>query len=148
MPTLDIPLSGGFADIERAAEALSDFCADHGLSPKLAFEFNLAIDELATNTLSYGFPDAAFPPDAARELNLRVRLSEDGWMTADLIDNGVAYDPFTQAPPPVLEGDVDDRPIGGLGVHFVKNLMDEVAYVRQGALNHITLKRRVATPSG
>lgn len=148
MPTLDIPLSGGFADIERAAEVLSDFCADHGLPPKVAFDFNLAIDELATNTLSYGFPDEAFAPGAARRLDLSVRLSDDGWMTADLIDNGVAYDPFTQAPPPVLVGTVDERPIGGLGVHFARRLMDEVAYRRSESCNHVTLRRRVPNGAG
>lgn len=140
--TLDLSLTADVAEIARVAEAIEAFCADHGLSPRIAFDLNLAVDELATNTISYGFAGRA---DDGR-IRLRLALTEDddgGAVVASLDDDGLAYDPFTQAPPPVLHGDVEDRPIGGFGVHFARTLMDEVSYRREDGWNRIVLRRRL-----
>ena len=134
--TLSLPCD--VAEIALAAEAVERFCDDNNIPPKIAFDFNLAIDELATNTILYSFEGTD-----GGELRLAFGLSGDGWVEARLDDNGAAYDPFTQAPPPVLEGGVEDRPIGGLGVYFVKKLMDEAVYRRENGWNRITLRRRL-----
>lgn len=135
--TLSLPCD--VAMIAAAAAAVERFCDENDLSPKLAFDFNLAIDELATNTILYGYDDGA----EGGELRLTFGLAGDGWVEARLEDNGAAYDPFTQAPPPVLDAGIDDRPIGGLGVYFVKKLMDEATYRRDGDWNRIILRRRI-----
>ena len=57
-------------------------------------------------------------------------------------DDGIAFDPFTSAPEPDLDASVEERRIGGLGVYFVKTLMDEAAYERRGDRNRITLTQR------
>lgn len=138
---INLSLPCDVTEIAAAAAAVEQFCDDNDLPPKLAFDFNLAIDELATNTILYGF-DGDGGPEAG-ELRLWLGLSGDGWVEARLEDNGAAYDPFTQAPPPVLDAGVDERPIGGLGVYFVKKLMDEATYRRDGDWNRITLRRRI-----
>lgn len=135
---LDLELSPDLAEIARVADAVDDFCAARGLPPRAAFDLNLAIDELMTNAISYGFADAA----ETGRLRLRLDVAEDGWITAELADNGAAYNPFDEAPPPVLEGDIDDRPIGGLGVYLARQLMDGVDYRREDGWNRITLRRR------
>ncbi len=60
---------------------------------------------------------------------------------AEISDDGVAFDPL-KVPPPDLTADLESRPIGGLGVHFVKTLMDEVAYRREGDRNVLTMRKR------
>ena len=97
---------------------------------------NLSLDELITNTVSYGYRDAD-------EHDIRVTLTErDGALVTVLEDDGIAFDPFTSAPAPDLEADVEERRIGGLGVYFVKTLMDDVAYERIDNCNRITLIQR------
>jgi serine/threonine-protein kinase RsbW len=62
---------------------------------------------------------------------------------AEVFDDGIAFDPL-KVPPPDLTADLGSRPIGGLGVHFVKTLMDEVAYRRDGNRNVLTMRKRFA----
>ncbi len=135
--TLDLRLANDVAEIPAIAERLDAFFEAHDLPPKVAFNFNLAIDELLTNTISYGFP-----PDTRHEIRVRVTLSADRVVTAELIDDGAPFDPFTQTRPPVLEGEAEDRPIGGLGVHFVKTMMDDVRYERRDGRNHVVIAKR------
>jgi anti-sigma regulatory factor (Ser/Thr protein kinase) len=58
-------------------------------------------------------------------------------------DDGVAFDPLA-APVPKLDGGVTTRPIGKLGIHIVRSLMNEVSYARVDGRNRLTLKRQLA----
>jgi serine/threonine-protein kinase RsbW len=55
-------------------------------------------------------------------------------------DGGPAFDPLQQATPD-LEAALDDRPVGGLGIHLVRQMMDEVAYQRTGQRNRLTMRK-------
>ena len=100
---------------------------------------NLVLDELVTNSVNYALPDVAEPL-------LRVRLSRtpDG-VTAQLEDNGAAFDPFQDAPKPDTSKALDERPIGGLGVFFVTQFADSASYEREGGVNRITLRMKTET---
>ena len=69
-----------------------------------------------------------------------------GVVTAEVSDDGRAFDPL-KVPPPDLESDLQSRPVGGLGVHFIKTLMDEVSYRREGGRNILTMHKRFG-PAG
>ncbi len=62
-------------------------------------------------------------------------------------DDGVAFDPLAIAPSS-LDDDIDQRAMGGLGIHLVRELMDEMRYVRVGSRNRLTLIKRLGGPSG
>ncbi len=136
---LDLRLRNDLEEIPRLAETIEEFFDGRDLPPTLAFNFNLALDELLTNVISY-----AFEPGTDHEIAVRVTLDGAGQVTAEIEDDGPAFDPFTDARPPVLEGGVDDRPIGGLGIHFVKSMMDDVRYERRDERNHVFLIKRAA----
>ena len=59
-----------------------------------------------------------------------------------IADDGRPFDPLTEAPEPDLESAIEDRPIGGLGVHLVRTMMDEVRYRREEGKNRLTLVKR------
>lgn len=82
----------------------------------------LAIEELATNTIKYGCPAAT----GTLEVILAVT---NGAADLTLRDDGKPFDPVT-APPPDLEQPVDERPIGGLGLHLVRRQAASFAYRR------------------
>lgn len=63
-------------------------------------------------------------------------------MVAEVEDDGVPYDPLG-APQPELGGGVNERPVGGLGIHFVRTLNDGVAYERRGNRNRLSFSKRV-----
>lgn len=135
---LDVTLRNDLAELERLAALVEMWVDRNDLPPDLAFYLNLVLDELLTNTISYGYP-AGGDHEIAVALDLR-----EGEVFVRLADDGLPFDPFTEAPEPDLESDVDDRPIGGLGVHFVNTFMDDRSYRRDGDRNVIELRKTAA----
>ena len=101
--------------------------------PDLAFVVNLCLEELITNTVQYGLKGI---PD--RLIHVRLSTSDD-WLEILLKDDAPQFDPFSEAPLPDLQLDVDERPVGGLGVHLVKEMMDEARAYYDGSGNLIVL---------
>lgn len=120
--SLDLVLKNDMGELDRLLSAAEEFCEGLGASPKLAYQVGLVLDELFTNIVSYGFDDG-------QAHDIRVRLwAEDGTLFAELSDDGRPFDPLSEAAEPDLDADVEDRAIGGLGVHFVKTFMDGTRY--------------------
>ena len=135
-PPLLLILKNDLSELARIAEEIEAHGASRGWPARWIMNLNVSLDELITNTVSYGYRDTD-------EHEIRVTLTErNGTLVTVLEDDGVAFDPFTDAAAPDLEAGVEERPIGGLGVYFVKTLMDEVAYERVDNHNRITLVQR------
>ena len=137
-PPMDMRLEVGdeLAEITVVAARVEAFCALHDLGDDIAHAVNLSLDELLTNTMTHGA--AAGDP-----LQIQVLFSLSGdTLTVQLSDTGTAFDP-SEAPAPDLESDVEDRPVGGLGLHLVRELMDSLSYRRQDGRNELTLTKRL-----
>lgn len=128
-------LPNRLAAIGEAADEIALFCETHGVPPAAIGHLNLALDEAMTNTIAYGWPEGG-----DHEIALVLSVG-DGVVMAEISDDGRAFDPL-QVPPPDLDADLESRPIGGLGVHFMKTLMDEVAYRHEGGRNVLTMRKR------
>ena len=90
------------------------------------------------NVISYG-------GDGTHKLNISMHLSQqDDLVSMEISDDGIPYDPLT-APPPDLESELDDRPIGGLGVFLVRELMDSVEYRHEYGRNHLAVKKKLSS---
>lgn len=134
-----LELSDDLAEIAVLAARIEAFCDVHGIGSGIAHAVNLSLDELLTNTISYGFIGVP-----RREIAVEIDLSGDV-LTVRISDTGIPFDP-SHAPPPDLESDVEQRPIGGLGVHFVREMMDGFDYRRHEGRNEVTLTKRVQMP--
>ena len=132
---LVMTIANRLSEVERLATAIDTFGAAHGLRDDVVFAFNLALDEVLTNTISYGYDGLAEHDICVR---LRVRA---GVVQAEVEDDGRPFNPL-DGPPPDLESPFEERPVGGLGLHIVRSLMDEVDYRRDGARNILTLRKR------
>ena len=134
--TLHLTLKNDLSELSRIAEAIDVHGKTRGWPPKWIMNLNISLDELITNIVSYGYGDT-------EEHEIHVTLSDrNGSLVTVLEDDGTAFDPFTSAPEPDLDASVEERRIGGLGVYFVKTLMDEAVYERLGSRNRITLVQR------
>jgi serine/threonine-protein kinase RsbW len=136
-PVLTLRLPNQLAAIGEAADEIATFCETHGVPPSAVGHLNLALDEAMTNTITYGWPEGG-----EHEITLTLSVS-GGAVVAEVSDDGRAFDPL-QVPPPDLDSDLESRPIGGLGVHFMKTLMDDVTYRREGGRNILTMRKRFA----
>lgn len=134
-------LAADLSELTRLADRIEEFCAANEVPPAVAYQLTLAADELITNVISYGFPDGA--PGLPISVSLSAGAPGRAEVSVVISDDGPAFDPFAEAPPPVLEGDIDDRPIGGLGVHLVRTMMDDVSYAREAGRNVVTLRKRI-----
>ena len=103
-----------------------------GLPMAAVFQLNLALEEAFVNVVDYAYPGKNGMP---------VQLNMDGTgetLTFTLIDEGEPFDPTTLDEPDTSLS-AEERPIGGLGVFLVKQIMDEVRYERQGNRNILTM---------
>ena len=137
---LNLHVANRLTEIARLADRVTAFCAEHDVSDAVAFRINLALEEVLTNTINYGYAD-----DAMHEIAVELRQTGD-CVTVEIDDDARPFDP-TQAATPDLSAPLEQRRIGGVGIHFVRTMMDEVRYRRDGNRNRLTLVKRL-TPGG
>jgi anti-sigma regulatory factor (Ser/Thr protein kinase) len=138
---LILAVADQLSEIPRVAERVEAFCADAGIPPALGYTINLALEELLTNTISYGFD-----PGPGHAIEVRIRRAGEE-VVVEVVDNARPFDP-TKAPAPDLDASIEDRLVGGLGVHLVKSMMDEMQYRYGDGRNRVTLKKRLPKAAG
>lgn len=127
---LDYKLPSRLEEISKLAELVDGVLPER---PDLAFSANLCLEELITNTIQHGL-------GGRTDGQIHVRISiTDEWLEIIMKDDAPAYDPFADAPVPNIDLAVEPRPVGGLGVHLVKTLMDDARAYYDGSGNLIVL---------
>jgi sigma-B regulation protein RsbU (phosphoserine phosphatase) len=135
MEELEVKLNNKVSELERLNHTLTEFGRRHGLTPKVVHDLNLALEEILTNIISYGYTDN-------REHEIKVRLSvQPGEVKAEVEDDGQPFNPL-EAPEADTAQSLEERTIGGLGIHLVRKLMDDLEYKRQGDRNLLTIKKK------
>jgi anti-sigma regulatory factor (Ser/Thr protein kinase) len=115
------------------------FAFEQGLAVDDKARILIVIEELFTNLSRYGYPSQS-EPEGVAEVTLEL---EGNQLTIEFGDDGQAFDPFVSAAPD-LDQPVETRPVGGLGLHIVRELADEAHYSRRNGRNIIRLSRRVS----
>ncbi len=131
-----IELKSDLSEIGRMSEWIEQFGARHDLAADVVFQLNLVLEEIVTNVISYAFDD-----DEAHMVEVGLCFTGDE-LEAFVKDEGTAYDP-TDADPPDLDAPLEERQVGGLGVHLVREMMDGVSYSRVGNKNILSLKKLI-----
>jgi sigma-B regulation protein RsbU (phosphoserine phosphatase) len=121
-------------ELPRATAALDDFASRHGVPKEVLADLQVALSEILTNIVDYAFSD-----EASHEIAIRLQRQENA-VEVTIEDDGIAFDPLTQAAPDTA-APLHARRVGGLGVHFAKNLMSEIRYQRSGDRNRLRLRK-------
>jgi anti-sigma regulatory factor (Ser/Thr protein kinase) len=125
------------AELAKLEPFTAGFAASAGLGAKDLFALQIVVEELVTNVIDYG----AVPPG---EHAARVDLTaENGLLTIEVTDRGKEYNPLLREDPDVTLP-AEERPIGGLGVHFCKKLTDTQTYARADGCNRLTLTKKLS----
>jgi serine/threonine-protein kinase RsbW len=127
---------GAMGELEAFVEA---FAAQQGLAADDRARTLIVLEELLTNLLKYGYPNRR-DHEGVAEIALEL---EGNRLTIEFSDDGQPFDPSAK-PAPALDQPVESRPIGGLGLHMVREIADELHYSRRDDRNIIRLTRRVA----
>ena len=118
--------------LERITAEVEKIGEQEDWPPELVFRVNLVLEELGLNIIDYGHDEGL------HRIEFTV-TSADEAVTIEISDDGRPFDPLNDAPKPDVSASIEDRPIGGLGVHLVRTMMDELRYKRVSGRNHTTL---------
>ena len=124
------------SELGRLNELLSRFCKENRLPEEVAMEMGLALEEVFVNVVRYGYQDS-------NEHEILVSMTaEGGEMVLAVEDDGIAFNPL-EIPPVDTTLPIEDRPIGGLGIHLVRSVMSEVNYARKDGRNRLEMKKQI-----
>jgi serine/threonine-protein kinase RsbW len=132
---LDISLRNHPAELTRLAELLDEFARENGLPVRTSRAIALSLHEHVTNVMTHGFGDRR-----SHELSVHLRL-QGGAVEAEVLDDGPSFNPL-ERPPVDTRVPLDDKPLGGLGVHLIRKLTDELEYRRENDRNILVMRKR------
>jgi anti-sigma regulatory factor (Ser/Thr protein kinase) len=132
--TTSIVVHAETIEIPRAMSGIEECLESGGFSEEDILDMQLAVEEAITNTIRYGYAGA--PGTIA----IRCTVEPDR-ATVEIADDAPAFDPL-KVPEPDLSADLDDRPIGGLGIFLLRKVMDDVAYRFADNQNILVLVKR------
>jgi len=133
-PALLLTLFNKKPEISRVNGQVEEFLDEHSVPMKTAFQADLTLDEILTNVITHGFPNGG---EHTMTVTISVSKSTETVSIA-IVDDGIPFDPTTIAEADTTS-DLDERAIGGLGIHFVKKISSSMKYNRVNNQNHLMI---------
>ena len=131
-----IVLVNDISEIARLNEFVEEIGNEFSLSPEVVFNLTLVLEEAVVNIINY-----AYPKEEHESIYLSAKLHNDSIILV-LTDTGKEFDP-TMAPEADITLSADERPIGGLGIFLIRQIMNEVRYERIDGKNVLTLEKKL-----
>lgn len=131
-----IILTNDISEISKLKEFVEEIGNEFSLTPDVVFNVNLVLEEAIVNVINY-----AYPKEKHEYIYLSAQLHE-GSIVFVLTDTGMQFDP-TKAPEADMTLSLEDRPIGGLGIFLIRQIMNEVSYERIDGKNVLTLSKKL-----
>ncbi len=125
----EIKIENRVDEMNRFMDSLDQFCENSTLPKKIIPKLSVIFDEMLNNIISYGYVD-----DKVHEIIIKVEILNDR-LKVEIIDDGIPFNPLNLADPDITSS-IEDREIGGLGIHFTKQFSDKI-YYRRGVNRNI-----------
>ena len=122
--------------LTRLYEFLDLHTSAYGLEEQLTMQIKLALEEVVTNVILYAYPNKK-DQDIRIDMNYRNKQ-----LTIVITDKGTPFNPLEMKEPDITLPP-EERPIGGLGIYLVKQLMTEVTYSRSSGKNILTMTKDI-----
>jgi len=129
---LKLRIANSVGAIAAANTAARNWLDANRVPPAAAVLANLAVEELVTNCIKYGYSDTG-----EHFIDVEMLLANDQ-LVIHFIDDGRPFNPI-EAPAPDLAVPLEKRAIGGLGLHLLRTMSDSMSYERRDAKNRLTL---------
>ena len=135
-----VDLKGMASELAAAQRFLADWWADNHFAEAERFPFELALEELFVNVASYGEDTDGSPCDV--RLTLTSKRGDSVIVSLQIQDNGQAFNPVALDEPD-LSLSLDERKVGGLGIHLTRSVMDNIHYEHRDSLNQTTVSKTI-----
>jgi serine/threonine-protein kinase RsbW len=129
-----VKLPGKLDSLYVFIDFVTSCAGEQGLGLEKISEIELALEEVLVNIIKHAYKECGIDGD----IEITCNRDEEGSLIIEIADSGIPFDIFS-AREPDIAADIDERQIGGLGIYFVKRLMDEVRYRREDDRNILTL---------
>ena len=139
-PSAAIEVEARRENLRQILTFVDDACARFGVTGSDAFDVKLAVEEVCTNIIEYGYEPGATGP-------IGISMDSDAdRLVITVADRATPFDPDS-APKPDVEALLEDRPLGGLGLHLVRKIMDDLRYESApDGTNSLTLVKKRNRP--
>ena len=134
---MEIVLTNQLGEQQRFLSALETFAREHHLSDSVRQAADVALEEHLTNVRRYGYDDAL-----RHEITVLLEI-EGEFLAVQVKDDGRPFDPM-QKPNVDTSVPLEQKPMGGLGIHLIREFMDQVQYRREGNKNILIMRKRLA----
>jgi len=135
--TFKLTLNNNIEEVPLLAPFIDSVAEEAGIDFATSMSLNLAVEEAVVNVMQYAYP-------AGTQGNLDIEASFNAEELKLVIsDAGTPFDPTTKSEADVTS-DVENRSIGGLGIHLIRQIMDSVTYERVNGKNVLTLRKKIA----
>ena len=134
---LEIELKNEVSQLDILNDKITQFWNEYNLDSNKMYHIILSLEEIITNIIKYSYNDSL-------KHTIKVVISLDGGqnLLLEVIDDGLEFNPFDH-PTPDTSISLEQRDIGGLGIHLVRNCMDSFSYKRENNLNKVIMVKNV-----
>jgi serine/threonine-protein kinase RsbW len=133
---LELTLANQRSEVARLHNQLESFARQHELAARVLHDVQLALEEHLTNILSYGYYDML-----EHQIKVRVQLNATD-LRIQVADDGRPFNPL-ERPAPDLTKPIEERPVGGLGIHMMRKSLDGMEYHRADGKNILVMIKRI-----
>ena len=119
-------------ELERIFASVESLAEQEEWPPAFTFKVNLVLEELSLNVINYAYDDGI------HEFDITL-ISETDALNIEITDGGRPFNPIQDGHKPDTGAAIEDRPIGGLGIHLVREMTDDLQYRREHSKNHSTI---------
>ncbi len=133
MNTFTRTITNELHSLESLMHAITNFLEDQGVEAKAVYQINLALEEMITNIIKFGYADYD-----SHEIHVSMEVGEEE-VVARIEDDGREFNPLEEKP--VAHGTpLEEKKVGGLGIHLIKKLLHSMEYRREGHRNILEIK--------
>lgn len=129
---IDLKVETRPEELQRIFDSVEQLAEAEDWSPALVFKTNLVLEEFGLNIMNYGYDEGL------HTFEISVSTSPDS-ITIEFVDDGRPFNPLEDGRPAVTDGAISDRPVGGLGIHFVMEMTEDFQYRREDSRNYSTM---------
>lgn len=131
----ELSVAGRYENIRKVCDFVADGAKASGLPDSAVFHIELACDEACTNVIEH-----AYQGENKGEIVVSWETTPQQFVV-EVCDNGRPFEPTTVPAPPDKPDGVEELKIGGLGLHFMKKLMDDISFRFENNGNILTMKK-------
>ena len=122
--------------IDTVRKFFDDYSKENKLTEKTVHDIQMALDELLTNIVNYGYEDSD-----EHQIDVHFGINNNA-VNVEIVDDSIPYNILDQENPDISLS-VDDKPIGGLGIFLIKKLMSNVDYYTENGKNHLVMTKEL-----